>query len=77
MWDSPEEAEQFWNLYRVYMDHRPTHQAVVDDLVGEQVVLRWAAEGAYVRLSRDGDQVMILIGPDQVSVDELVSAFEE
>lgn len=71
VWDSPEEAEEFWHLYRAYLNHRPGFHEVVDDLVGEPEWRQWAGEAAHASIRLNGETVDIVIAPDAAAAQAL------
>ena len=76
VWDSSEEAEEFWRLYRAYLNHRPGFSEVVEELVGEPEWRQWAgpANSAFIRL--DGETVDIVIAPDAAAAQALVEELD-
>lgn len=76
-WDDQEEAVEFWELYQVYMAHRRDYVEGVEDLVGEVVSHQWQGEGTYIHARQNGRHVDIIVGPDQETVDQILTALDE
>lgn len=76
VWDSQEEAEQFWHLYRTYMEHRPGYSQVFEKLVGELPDRRWSGANDHVYAVLEKGSVTIVIAPSPQAVQELVELFK-
>lgn len=74
-WDDQEEADQFQMLLRCAMDHRTGSSEIVADLIGEPEDYRWQAADTTLYARQDGDRVLIVIGPDDQSVDAAAAEF--
>ena len=76
-WDDQEESDEFWSLYRIYMDHRSGYSEVVKMMIGDLSERWWSGERDHVYVSQDETNVTIVIGPDLVDVEEIVSLLQD
>jgi tetratricopeptide (TPR) repeat protein len=76
-WDDLEQSDEFWSLYRSYVDHRPGYTEVVKRLVGELMERWWSGHGAHVYISQEDANVTIVIGPNLVNVEQIVSLLQD
>lgn len=75
-WDSPAEAEEFAALYTSGMQLSPEVEELTEDLLSEEPVRMWKRDGLYTALKRVGENVYLVVGPDQAAVTEVVAAAE-
>jgi hypothetical protein len=75
VWDTPGEAVQFYQTFGDYVTHRSlgVPQLTLDE-TGRRV---WEYEGRATFLARAGDGVLIILAPDQATLDRVRSAFPE
>ena len=77
VWDDQEEADQFWSLFRVAMSHRLDCEEVVTTLVGEPNDNRWRGNDTTAFARQDGDRVLIVIGPNDQTIDAAVTGLQK
>lgn len=73
-WDDADEAEQFWQLLRAYMAHRPGYEEWVPDLASEMTRSWWQSEGGLGYAEQEGSVVLWLLGPDEPTIGMLLEA---
>ena len=71
-WDDSDEAEQFWQLLRACMAHRPGYEELVKDLTGELASCWWRNEEGLVYAELAGDTVLWVLGPDEATIEQLL-----
>jgi tetratricopeptide (TPR) repeat protein len=76
-WDDLEQSDEFWSLYRSYMDHRSEYSEVVKMMIGDLSERWWSGERDHVYISQDETSVTIVIGSDLVDVEEIVSLLQD
>ena len=75
VWDDQKEADQFWSIFQIAMGHRRDYSEVVSSLVGERDGVWWQSDAALTYGRQDGDEVLIIIGPDQATIEALLAGF--
>jgi hypothetical protein len=75
-WDDEEEADQFWTLFLVAMSHQVDLAEDVQELLGEPAGRWWHGSGRTVFARQDGEEVLILIGPDRQTLEVATGALE-
>lgn len=73
-WDDQDEADEYWSLFRVWMTHRSGYIEDVKNLVGEVSSHWWLSESGCVFAIQDGRYVMIVLGPDRETVEQVSAA---
>lgn len=76
-WDDQDEADEFWSLFAVCMNHREGYLEEVEQLTGEIDSRWWFSDEHWVRVERHDRYVEVIIGPDAGIVEEAASALEE
>ncbi len=70
-WDDAAEADEFWNLWSLYLRHRPTFKRVVDDpLADVYAVTRWwqGPDQTIFVQREDSTTVTVVVGPSRESL---------
>jgi hypothetical protein len=75
-WDDQEEADQFRALFQVGMSHRLDYEEEVKMLLGEPEGHWWQGDTNTVFARQDGEQVLIVIGPDEETVEAAVEGVD-
>ena len=75
-WDSEDEATEFFQLYRVTLDHRPDFVQDVPSLVGAISDYWWGAENNCVYAVQEGEKVTILVGTTREVVEQVLGAMQ-
>jgi len=75
-WDDQEEADQFFSLFREYMEHRPAYREKFKQLIGALDRRCWlSVDGAICARQRER-YVTLVIGPDEATVEQMVAALD-
>jgi tetratricopeptide (TPR) repeat protein len=72
-WDDQDEADEFWALYRVCMDHRVGYSEDVRELIGEVHSRWWLSEEGSVFARQEDRYVTIILGPDEETVNQVLA----
>ncbi|MCC7355305.1 MAG: tetratricopeptide repeat protein, partial [Anaerolineae bacterium] len=73
VFDEEAEAEEFWALLRVALDHRAGYTQIVKDLTGADPARQWRGAGDYWVARRAGKSVLIVIGPSEEVTQKLLA----
>lgn len=76
-WDNQKEAQEFWDIFQIAMSHRRDYDEVVTSLVGERDGIWWRSDAAMTYARHDGDQVLIIAGPDQASIEAVLASYQQ
>jgi hypothetical protein len=76
VWDEREESDEFWQLWPLYMRHRPSFQRLIPDPLAEiYAPLRWwQSEGQTIFAHRDRDTMTLVVGPDRATLEGLAAS---
>jgi tetratricopeptide (TPR) repeat protein len=76
-WDDVDEADEFWDLFGIYVTRRDGYREVVAELVGERTQRRWTSdEGAVLAERVGGKGVLVLMSDDPAALEAVLAAVE-
>jgi len=75
-WDDQDEADDFWGIFRAAMANRAGYKEIVETLTGELDYRCWQGELDTACAYQDGQDVFMVISPDQDFVMAVVGVFQ-
>lgn len=76
-WDGPDEAKEFWNSFKVAMEHRNQYQQIIDEFVLDPVTRLWYDEENFVLVHLDSRTTYLFIGEEKSDLEQILAVVLE
>jgi len=76
-WDGPKEAEEFWQSFKIAMDHRIQYHQIIDEFVLDPVTRLWYDEDQYILTHLNNGSTYLLIGEEKSNLEQILAVVLE